>query len=113
MLRTGPWNRLPLTIRWLKQEYKIDFDPTLQPPPHMPYAFGPVKSVKVKDSKKPKKSKSGKSVSASEDVTDVNTEADDVFAPLTQNFSPKCACCKKKYEVSEISIMVNFCNHLT
>jgi len=48
MLRTGPWSRLPLTIRWLKQEYEVCFDPQLLPPSHMPVAYGPVKSRKAK-----------------------------------------------------------------
>ena len=46
MLRVGPWNRLPLTIRWLKEEYKMDFDPLKQPPIHMPIVYGPIPSWK-------------------------------------------------------------------
>ena len=42
MLRVGPWVRLPLTVRWLRQEYQLDFPLDRQPPPHMPIAYGPV-----------------------------------------------------------------------
>ena len=43
MLNTGPWNRLPLTIQWLKQEYARHFPVTAQPPVHMPITYGPIK----------------------------------------------------------------------
>ena len=48
MLRLGPWNRLPLTVRWLQPEYQVEFPLSLQPPLHMPLVFGPVKSKKVR-----------------------------------------------------------------
>ncbi|XP_074642292.1 structure-specific endonuclease subunit slx1-like [Tubulanus polymorphus] len=47
MLRTAPWNRLPLTFRWLKPEYKIEFNPLCAPPYHMALAYGLVKTKKV------------------------------------------------------------------
>ncbi|KAK2146894.1 hypothetical protein NP493_3561g00000 [Ridgeia piscesae] len=47
MLRCGPWNRQPLTVRWLKQEYQLNFDPLRLPPVHMATAYGPVVSKTV------------------------------------------------------------------
>ena len=48
MLLVGPWRRLPLTIRWLNQEYELDFPLDRQPPVHMPIAYGQVELMKEK-----------------------------------------------------------------
>ncbi|XP_053693498.1 structure-specific endonuclease subunit SLX1 homolog [Sabethes cyaneus] len=45
MLRIGPWNRLPLTIRWLVEDYHREFEVGKAPPMHMPICFGRVKKV--------------------------------------------------------------------
>ena len=46
MLNTGPWNRLPLTIQWLKQEHQQNFPVNKPPPIHMPIAYGPLRIAK-------------------------------------------------------------------
>lgn len=47
MLRVGPWNRLALTVQWLAPKYRVEFEPSLLPPPHMPIEEGRVISKKV------------------------------------------------------------------
>ena len=54
MLNTGPWNRLPLTIQWLKQEYIHDFPVHKPLPTHMPIAYGAIRTVKDKNPPKKK-----------------------------------------------------------
>ncbi|XP_068380587.1 structure-specific endonuclease subunit SLX1 isoform X1 [Eschrichtius robustus] len=39
MLSAPPWARLPLTLRWLRADFRQDLCPP--PPPHVPLAFGP------------------------------------------------------------------------
>ncbi|KAK3083848.1 hypothetical protein FSP39_004064 [Pinctada imbricata] len=83
MLNTGPWDRLALTIRWLKQNYVQDFPPNSRPPMHMPIAYGPVKIKKMT------LEKSSKSAS--------NKEEDEELIPLSQtaNKHPRCTVCRK------------------
>lgn len=64
MLRVGPWHKLPLTVRWLKQQYTVEFDSKLRPPPHMPITFGPVATKKVSVPQETKDSTKGEKVAA-------------------------------------------------
>merc|ERR1712038_210811 len=70
MLKTGPWCRLPLSIRWLRPDLKgnIDFPRDKPPPIHMPILYGQVRSVKLSNnSKKSSKSKKNKKSSSSQE----------------------------------------------
>lgn len=46
MIQLGPWNRLPLKIRWLEQSYCIAF-PANTLPSHMTICHGPIRAKKV------------------------------------------------------------------
>ena len=52
MLVACPWRRLPLTVRWLQQEYALEFPLDKQPPVHMPIAYGQVELTSEKKKKK-------------------------------------------------------------
>ena len=97
MLRTGPWNRLALTIRWLKQEYVRDFPPELPPPMHMAIAYGLVKPKRVKGDNQ------NKQVDGKVDNPE-NEEEEDLRISQTGKY-PRCAVCYKR-------IQVNLKNHL-
>ena len=63
MLQVGPWNRLGLTIQWLVPKYRVEFEPLLSPPTHMPIAEGRVISKKISSpSKEPTSSFSSQSL---------------------------------------------------
>uniref|UniRef100_A0A182Y4R4 Structure-specific endonuclease subunit SLX1 homolog n=1 Tax=Anopheles stephensi TaxID=30069 RepID=A0A182Y4R4_ANOST len=51
MLRIGPWNRLPLVIRWFADEFHREFEVGKKPPLHMPICFGRMKKIKRKQKK--------------------------------------------------------------
>ncbi|KAK3587067.1 hypothetical protein CHS0354_014936 [Potamilus streckersoni] len=91
MLRTGPWNRLTLTIRWLKQNYHRDFPPKSTPPLHMPIAYGPVISKKVTETKETK---------VDPNVTSSEFEDDDELISMSQatGAAPRCSVCFKRMQ---------------
>lgn len=99
MLRTGPWNRLGLTIRWLKQEYIQDFSHDCMPPIHMPVAYGPVKIKKVSsDTVKTASDKKSQDMCTESDNDDDNGE---LKLLQTNSKFTRCAVCRKIIEADD------------
>uniref|UniRef100_A0A182RH57 Structure-specific endonuclease subunit SLX1 homolog n=1 Tax=Anopheles funestus TaxID=62324 RepID=A0A182RH57_ANOFN len=69
MLRIGPWNRLPLVIRWLANEFHREFEVGKKPPLHMPICFGRIKKVKRKKKSKTTGERTTQSQTTSKPVT--------------------------------------------
>ena len=59
MLTLGPWNRFPLSVRWLRPDLKGDFDFERDNPPpmHMAITYGPIEAAKKKSNSKKSKKK--------------------------------------------------------
>lgn len=91
MLRTGPWKRLALTIRWLKQEYIQDFSPDCKPPVHMPIAYGLVKVKKV-GAETGRSKKGNNSVASDDDLGNLSQ---------TSNKHPRCSVCNKRIQADD------------
>ncbi|XP_052889473.1 structure-specific endonuclease subunit SLX1 homolog [Anopheles moucheti] len=69
MLRIGPWNRLPLVIRWLGDEFHREFEVGKKPPLHMPICFGRIKKAKCKKKTKATSERTAQSQTISRPVT--------------------------------------------
>uniref|UniRef100_A0A182VQ16 Structure-specific endonuclease subunit SLX1 homolog n=1 Tax=Anopheles minimus TaxID=112268 RepID=A0A182VQ16_9DIPT len=68
MLRIGPWNRLPLVIRWLADEFHREFEGK-SPPLHMAICFGRMKKVTRKKKTKTIGQRTARSQRTSEPVS--------------------------------------------
>ena len=101
MLRTGPWNRLALTVRWLKQEYQRDFPPDLPPPLHMAIAYGLVKSKNLVKSKRVKKDYQDEGDLDKGDKSETVEEDDLCYSQSTKH--ARCAVCCKRVQVGSYS----------
>lgn len=92
MLRTNPWAKLGLTIRWLRQDYQRNFPQGLDPPYHMPIEYGPVTTKKVSSDSRGK----GKAPTPR-----VSTRGN---ANVSFSKSEMCALCRTSVEKSEKSL---------
>lgn len=81
MLHVGPWSRLPLTVRWLDDDFGSSYATQVSPPLHMPIGYGKVTSRKPKDASKGKKAK-----------------LDAVAALMEKKEEEKCLLCSKSVE---------------
>ncbi|XP_038059653.1 structure-specific endonuclease subunit slx1-like isoform X2 [Patiria miniata] len=105
MLKVGPWCRLPLTIQWLKQEHMREFEDGLQPPVHMPIAFGPVTSIKMHSKTKKKLSKkSNKNAESNLEETEEDRCSEDMVE-MTQRANKRCDVCSKRLQPDSTSTL--------
>ncbi|XP_072934255.1 structure-specific endonuclease subunit SLX1 homolog [Epargyreus clarus] len=131
MLKVGPWCRLPLTIRWLENEYFEEFQPERKPPDHMKVCHGPVKSRNLKPSKdtasSPIRAKCGLCFTysnAKEQLTCMNSNCDLVvhITCLADKFLPPgeyipiegyCPKCKMKLKWGDLIRKMKGCYETT
>ena len=65
MLQVGPWSRLPLTIRWLSEDFGGLYSNRVTPPIHMPITYGKATS----DSSKRKKNNKSDQITNKDKLT--------------------------------------------
>lgn len=110
MLLVGPWSRLPLTVRWLKQEYEMDFPFDRQPPVHMPLAYGEVELTKKTDKgrfQKRKRTVEGKE-EEEEEEQEMEVEESD---KSSEKSSSTCYICHQVSVPSQATLSLVDCYH--
>lgn len=107
MLNNGPWNRLALSVRWLRPEFSVAFPTHLQPPSHMRLLVGAL-PLDAKSEARPKKRASHKArrrlVPSSRADTDTDLDLDEPADPESApESSPvrltRCTICKQPLRV--------------
>lgn len=115
MLNSGPWNRLALTVRWLRPEFSVQFPTNMRPPSHMPLVFGPLAQqsaaphrhesrAQKHTSKSQKKSRRHRAPSTDEEVDVESNAGSDVdlntdVQSATHLRLTRCAVCKQTLHV--------------
>jgi len=93
MLTLGPWNRFPLSVRWLRPDLKgdLDFDRDNPPPMHMAITYGPIEAAKKKSNSKKAKGKDAEEEDLSDEVLLCGLCVEPVtLADEARCISPKC-----------------------
>ncbi|XP_069683763.1 structure-specific endonuclease subunit slx1 [Periplaneta americana] len=112
MLQVGPWNRLALTIRWLKQEFVREFPVDSCPPLHMPIAYGPVVSKRIVESQETTSQSPPSTTFKDDDVICLCSLCDEAISPHEKMtcISPSCLlvvhviCLARRFQKGDIII---------
>ena len=99
MLNVGPWYRLPLTIRWLDDDFYIKYATSISPPMHMPVTYGPVVSKKLetentkKDKTKSQSTSKLKTTSQSKSKSEIQSASQSSLEPQAGPSTVYCLLC--------------------
>lgn len=103
MLNVGPWHRLPLTVRWLDDDFYLKYATCISPPMHMPITHGRVISKKLDtdEAKKYKSKSKSKSQKQSKSKSDVQLESQSSSEPQGGPSTLYCLLCDLPVEKDE------------
>ena len=105
MLNSGPWNRLALSVRWLRPEFSVPFPAQFRPPPHMRLLFGAL-PVTASDRLEPRakkhtsqKARKRRVPAADASIACDEPETESAHEPSCPVLLTRCTICKQSLHV--------------